>query len=124
MKVFTIECKWLTEMVQLMYLQITKKNYKFSMKNEMMNKDNYKNFKDIHNKDLTNYFDIRLYEKKEINSELDNIQSNFLSYIRLFDLNEKNDSLTFTKDNCDMSLINLYFKKISANEILFNSVCR
>lgn len=128
MKILTIERKWFTEMVQQMYTEISKKNYRFLMKNKA-DKDNFRHFKEgviqlKENKiNLINYFDMRPFEKDQ-KYEYDDIETNFLNLIRLFDLNEKNDCLTFSIDYSEISLITFFFKGFSANDKLFESVCR
>lgn len=127
-----IDNKWATEMIIQMYHLVQKKNYHFCCKNRDLDKDQeYNRFKEsIMTKNIKNqsinldwFFEYKDYKEKKQELEDDNPGQNFISFIRIFSLYEKNDSFTFSKEYCDFSTVSHYLNEFS-NKQSFNSLCR
>ena len=131
MKVMIIDDKWIAEMISQMYYLVQKKNYHFLVckKNFKDNSTPYDTYKENYtfylkspNENLDNFFKYREYDKNQ-EFEDDNPGANLLSFIRVFTLNEKNDSFTFSKEYCDFSTVFHYLNEFSRKQC-FSSLCR
>ena len=118
-------------MIKQMYFLIQKKNYYFmpAKKNKDLQFSQFKeNVSKFYKKENTNfdfYFDMRENReiKNKIDSEEDNPGNSLISFIRIFDLYEKNDAMTINQEYCDFSTVFHYLKYFS-NDKIFNSLCK
>lgn len=131
MKVMIIDNKWIAEMIGQMYNLVQKKNYHF-LQCKKSNKDNQISFDSFKeniaiylknpNENLDYFFKYREYDKNQ-EFEDDNPGANLVSFIRVFTLNEKNDTFTFSKEYCDFSTVYHYLNEFSGKQC-FTSLCR
>ena len=114
-----------------MYNLIQKKNYNFMLSKNTKDMQ-FTQFKDSiskliknQNTNFDNYFQMKEYKetKYKYDSEDDNPGKNFLSFIRIFDLYDKNDSLTINDEFCDYLSIMHYLNYFSNNKI-FSAICK
>ena len=68
---------------------------------------------------LQEHFECRIYDKEKE----EDYEKNFLSSLRIFDLSEKDDSITFGEEYCNYNNLIHYFKVIT-NDKVFSTVCR
>ena len=126
-KIMVIECNWLVEMIKQMWDLCQKKNYQFSKKKGCTNYEDYKEnltkiFKSPE-KNLDYHFDKREFKDKNQLFEDDNPAQNFMSFVRYFEISDKKDFLTLSKEYCDYATISHYLQNISKNKA-FSELCR
>jgi hypothetical protein len=115
-----------------MFSLVQKKNYQFCLKKRDNEKENsYNSFRESvatkniknQNSNLDCYFEYTVYKEKKQEIEDDDPSQNFISFIRIFSLYEKNDTFTLSKEYCDFSTVSHYLNEFSGKQA-FSKPCR
>ena len=126
-KVMMIDSKWFIDIMKQMHNLIKIKNYYFRPKinKDFIFQENALKLQKNQSSNLENYFHKRENQenKYKYDSENDNPGNNLISFLRIFDLYEKNDSITIDKEFCNYLTVMKFFNYFS-NEKIFSALCR